>query len=202
MCGRSVCCGGACCPEPDAGHDAPLLATLPPSPRFRTPALTSQHSPRPLCRDEERERAARYSAQQEAARRAAAESLMSRQGGWFDSFAAKFGVSNMAARAASAMDEVVYGYASSGGWCCGGVGLRWRAGAGVVGWGRAGGQELGWRGAALTSCGAGAGRGTTGGGGLGIAATKAAALAALRPHLSLDLTPHITPLSSPPCPCR
>ena len=38
---------------------------------------------------------------------------MDRQAGWFDSFASRFGISNMAAAAASAMDEAVYG--TSGG---------------------------------------------------------------------------------------
>lgn len=42
-------------------------------------------------REEARARAAKYSAAQEAARKQAAEAIMSRQDGWFGTFAAKFG---------------------------------------------------------------------------------------------------------------
>lgn len=60
-------------------------------------------------KEEERARAAQYSATQEAARRAAAESIMNRQDGWFSTFAAKFGISNLSAAAAGAVNEAVFG---------------------------------------------------------------------------------------------
>ncbi|KAL4422817.1 hypothetical protein ABPG75_009014 [Micractinium tetrahymenae] len=60
-------------------------------------------------KEEDRARAARYSAAQEAARRAAAEALAARQDGWFDQFVHKFGISNMGARAATAMENAVFG---------------------------------------------------------------------------------------------
>lgn len=60
-------------------------------------------------KEEDRARSARYSAQQDASRRAAADALAQRQSGWFEGFATRFGISNMAAGAASAMESAVYG---------------------------------------------------------------------------------------------
>lgn len=93
-------------------------------PAGATPAHPTHLLPTPAPgrrREEDRARAARYSAAQEAARRAAAEALAARQDGWFDRFAHKFGISNMGARAASAMENAVFGASySSGAPGCGG----------------------------------------------------------------------------------
>jgi hypothetical protein len=92
----------------------PAFAHAAAPPRPSLGPQTSFPAPRPPRREEARARAARYSAAQEAARRAAAEALAQRQSGWFATFASKFGISNMAAGAAAAMNEAVFGSYSSG----------------------------------------------------------------------------------------
>lgn len=72
-------------------------------------AATEKYLKERRRKEEDRARAARWSAAQEAARRQAAQDIMNKQDGWFASFAMRFGMSNLAANAAAAMEQTVFG---------------------------------------------------------------------------------------------